>query len=75
MQYIPLLFVIIPVIASLVIYLFKYRMISRLVFVFQFLMIAMFIYLLYEGAFENQYHWSLVDGLSFAISFYLDQTS
>ena len=76
MQYIPLLFVIIPVIASLVIYLFKYRMISRLVFVFQFLMIAMFIYLLYEGAFEKPISlvfggWSPV----FAISFYLDQTS
>ena len=75
-QYMPLLFVMIPVVLSIVIYLFKFRMVSRLVFVGQAVMITMFIYMLFEGVYENPITlifggWSPI----FAISFYVDQTS
>lgn len=76
MTYIPLLFVMIPVIGSLFVYLFKYRMVSRLVFLFQAIMLALYVYLLTQGVYENPIllifgGWSPI----FAISFYVDQTS
>lgn len=76
MTYIPLLFVMIPVVASIIIYLFKYRMVSRLVFLFQLVLISLYVYLLVQGVYDNPITlifggWSPV----FAISFYVDQTS
>lgn len=73
---IPLLFVMLPVLTSVIIYVFKYRMTSRLVFLTQTVLIASFIYLIANGVYEEPFF--LVFGgwnRLFSISFYIDQMS
>ena len=75
-SYTPVLLVMIPVIVSIIIYLFKYRMVSRLIFIAQLVMIGLFIQLIYEGVYEAPIlfvfgGWSPL----FGISFYVDHVS
>ena len=74
--YIPLMFVMIPVITSIIVYLFKYRAVSRLVFLCQLVLIGLFMTLIDAGVYENPIlfvfgGWNPL----FGISFYVDQTS
>lgn len=75
-NYTPLMFVMIPVITSIVIYLFKYRAVSRLVFLCQIVLIALFVTIIDAGVYENPIlfvfgGWNPL----FGISFYVDNVS
>lgn len=74
--YIPMLFVMIPVITSIFVYLFKYRAVSRIVFSAQILLIGLFVLIVLEGVYENPLlfvfgGWNPL----FGISFYVDHVS
>lgn len=75
-SYIPLFFVLIPVVTSIIIYLFKYRMTSRMVFLSQIVMGALFIMLIRENVYEQPLlfvfgGWHPL----FGISFYIDEVT
>ena len=73
---IPLLFVMLPVLTAVLIYVFKYRMTSRLVFVTQAVLIVSFIYLMTEGVYQQPFFLSFGGwNRLFSISFYIDSIS
>ncbi len=76
MSQLTLLWVMLPIITSVMIYLIKYRMASRLMFLTQGILIGSFVYGLSQGMFETPT--TLIFGgwnPLFSISFYVDQTS
>lgn len=75
-SYTPFLFVIIPIITSIVIYLFKYRAVSRLVFLCQLLLFILFVNIIDADVFNNPIL-LLFGGWNplFGISFYVDKIS
>ena len=75
-SYTPFLFVIVPIITSIVIYLFKYRAVSRLVFLCQLLLLVLFVNIIDADVF-NEPILLLFGGWNplFGISFYVDNIS